>query len=133
MKKYLLDTNICIFFMKGKYGIDKRIEKVKQKNCFISEITAAELLYGSYHSNNPDKYVADTKKFLSFFTILPIFSSLETFAIQKSKLIGKGAIIDNFDLLIGATAIHNGMIMVTENVRHLSRLEGIVVENWVER
>lgn len=114
MKKYLLDTNICIFFMKGKYGIDKRIEKVKQKNCF-------------------DKYVADTKKFLSFFTILPIFSSLETFAIQKSKLIGKGAIIDNFDLLIGATAIHNGMIMVTENVRHLSRLEGIVVENWVER
>lgn len=46
MKRYLLDTNICIFYMKGKYDLLARLEKAGRCNCFISEITVAELLYG---------------------------------------------------------------------------------------
>lgn len=43
-----------------------------------------------------------------------------------------GDIIDEFDLLIGSTAIANEMILVTGNKRHFERLEGIILENWVE-
>jgi tRNA(fMet)-specific endonuclease VapC len=39
MKSYLLDTNICIYFLKGEFGIDKKIETVGMENCYISEIT----------------------------------------------------------------------------------------------
>ena len=45
----------------------------------------------------------------------------------------KGERIDDFDLLIGATAIANGLTMVTDNVRHLGRIPDIELENWVER
>lgn len=46
MKKYLLDTNICIFLLRGKYYIDEKIDAVGGlENCFISEITVAELKY----------------------------------------------------------------------------------------
>lgn len=47
MKKYLLDTNICVFFLRGKYDIDQRIKQVGWDNCYISEITVAELKYGT--------------------------------------------------------------------------------------
>lgn len=47
MKKYLLDTNICIFLLRGKYEVDKKINAVGLDNYYISEITVAELKYGA--------------------------------------------------------------------------------------
>lgn len=46
MKKYLLDTNICVHFLRGKYNLLDRIREVGLENCCISEITYAELLCG---------------------------------------------------------------------------------------
>jgi tRNA(fMet)-specific endonuclease VapC len=39
-------------------------------------------------------------------------------------------LIDDFDILIGSTAIANDMIMVTNNVSHLGRLDNITIEDW---
>ena len=41
--------------------------------------------------------------------------------------------IEDYDLLIGCTAVANGMIMVTDNTKHFSRIDGIQLENWVDR
>ena len=38
-RKYMLDTNVCIFFLQGKYGIKEKIQLIDRKNCCISEIT----------------------------------------------------------------------------------------------
>jgi tRNA(fMet)-specific endonuclease VapC len=45
----------------------------------------------------------------------------------------KGTIVDDFDLLIGSTAICNNMTVVTENLKHLGRIDGISIENWINR
>ena len=37
---------------------------------------------------------------------------------------------DEFDLLIGVTAIENKLILVTDNVKDFQYLEGIKIENW---
>jgi len=55
MVNYLLDTNICIYFLRGKEGIDVKINKIGAENCFISEITVAELLYGVEYSSKNEK------------------------------------------------------------------------------
>ena len=47
MKRYLLDTNICVHFMRQKFGVDEHIEKVGWEHCCISEVTVAELLFGA--------------------------------------------------------------------------------------
>lgn len=60
-------------------------------------------------------------------------SILETFAEAKASLRKQGLLVDDFDLLIGSTAKHNNMIMVSENEKHLSRIPHIKIENWVER
>lgn len=52
---YLLDTNICIYFLKGMYNLDRKIANVGEGNCFISEMTVAELKYGVENSKTPEK------------------------------------------------------------------------------
>jgi len=46
LKQFLLDTNICIYFIKGLYELKSKFEDVGPENCFISEITLAELKFG---------------------------------------------------------------------------------------
>ena len=133
MKGYLLDTNICIFYMKGKYQLIEKIKKVGQNNCYISEITVAELLFGAARSNNKEKHLKEVTDFIEQFKIFPIYDALLTFADKKAELCAKGQLIDDFDILIGVTAIHNELVMVTENVKHLNHLSGIKIENWIVR
>lgn len=132
MKRYLLDTNICIFFLQGKFGLRDKIKSVGLANICISEITVAELLYGAYNSANFAKHIAEVNDIVSIFTVIPIFSSLEMYARQKAMLKRAGLIIDDFDILIGSTAVTNDMVLVSDNVRHLSRLEGVDIENWAK-
>lgn len=133
MKKYLLDTNICIYFLKGRYSINKKIEQVGVQNCFISEMTVAELKYGVENSKSKESLRKIVEAFVPKFTIIPVFNSLDIYAKEKARLRKSGFMIDDFDLLIGATAINHNMIMVTNNVAHLSRLENIIIEDWAAK
>lgn len=54
---YLLDTNICIHFFRGRFGVTERFEDANPENCAISEITLAELVYGAENSNNPKRII----------------------------------------------------------------------------
>ena len=130
MKRYLLDTNICIYFIKGLYRLDKKIEKVGEQNCFISEITVAELKYGVENSNTSETMRPIVEAFIPKFAIIPIFGALDIYAKEKASLRRRGLMVDDFDILIGATAIANDMTMVTNNVSHLGRLSGIDIEDW---
>ncbi len=131
-KKNLLDTNVCVFILQDKFNVANFVRKVGRKNCFVSEITIAELMYGSAYSQSP-KHAHDADKISEMFKVLPIYDSLPTYAETKAQLRRTGNLVDDFDLLIGATAVHNSLVMVTENVDHFSRIPGITIENWVER
>lgn len=133
MAKYLLDTNICVFIMRGKYNLDKKLVSVGIDNCCISEITLAELLYGAECSNRPAEVRNMVYQFCESFEIVPIINSLEEYARQKAELRKKGEMIDDFDMLIACGAISNGCVIVTDNTKHFERLSGISIQNWVER
>ena len=130
MKKYLLDTNICIYFIKGQYELNKIIAEVGEQNCFISEMTVAELKYGVENSKTVEAMRKIVEVFIPKFFVIPIYNSLDIYAKEKAKLRKQGMMIDDFDILIGATAVANNMVMVTNNVAHLSRLDNIVIEDW---
>ena len=55
MEKYLLDTNSCNFFLKGKYNLNEQFKQVGLLNCYISELTLAELKYGAECSDHIDE------------------------------------------------------------------------------
>jgi tRNA(fMet)-specific endonuclease VapC len=132
LKKYLLDTNICIYFIKGQFELDKKLKEVGEQNCFISEMTVAELKYGIENSRKPEELRAIIEAFIPKFFVVPIYSSLDVYAKEKAKLRKQGLMIDDFDILIGATSIINEMIMVTNNVDHFVRLDNIIIEDWTK-
>ena len=130
MKKYLLDTNICIYFLKGQFGLDDKINAVGPENCFISEITLAELKFGAEKSVQKEKNRQTLKKFERTFSTLPIYGALDIYAAEKARLQSKGKSLDEFDLLIGATAIAGNLILVTRNVSDFNRMNGIEIQDW---
>ena len=130
MKKYLLDTNICIYFLKGQFDLHQKIETAGTENCFVSEVTIAELKYGVENSTQISKNWKTLEKFQNKFTIIPIFTSLDIYAKEKARLRKKGKLLDDFDLLIGATAISNNLTLATRNVSDFDRLDGIKIEDW---
>ena len=132
MKKYLLDTNICVYFLNGKFNIEEKIDDAGFENCFISEITIAELKYGVEKSTYKERNRKAIELFQQKFDILPIFPVLDIYAKEKARLKVKGKILDDFDLLIGATVIFNNFSLVTKNVSDFIRLESIVIEDWTD-
>ena len=130
MKKYLLDTNICAYFLNGKFNLESKIDEVGFENCVVSEITIAELKYGVQKSTLKEKNRKILETFQAKFDIIPIFPSLDIYAKEKARLKTKGKILDDFDLLIGSTAIFNKFILVTKNVSDFDRLEDIEIEDW---
>lgn len=135
MVKYLLDTNICIHLFRNKYGIPSAIDRAGFENCAISELTKAELLIGEQIAASRGYKVDGTAlhRFFNKISIIPVSSAIELFAREKVRLMTEGTPLEDFDILIGCTAITNGLTMVSENTSHLSRLSGIRIENWVER
>ncbi|MFO7827097.1 MAG: type II toxin-antitoxin system VapC family toxin [Bacteroidales bacterium] len=129
----MLDTNICIYFLKGQFNIDKKLKSVGVENCFISEITVAELKFGAENSVQKEKNRKVIENFIDSIQILPIISCLDTYAKEKARLRKKGLTIDEFDLLIGSSSIENNMVLVTRNVKHFSRLKNCTIENWIDK
>jgi tRNA(fMet)-specific endonuclease VapC len=132
VKQYLLDTNICIYYLKGLYDLDKKFKAVKIENCFISEITLAELKFGVENSKNPEKNQKALDSFLTGIQIIPIFEAIDTYAKEKARLRKSGKTVDDFDLLIGCTAVAFDLTMVTNNTNHFQNIKNIKLDNWTK-
>ena len=61
-----------------------------------------------------------------------IYNSLDIYAKEKARLRKAGMVIDDFDLLIGSTAIAHKITLVTNNSAHFKRLKGIEMEDWTK-
>jgi tRNA(fMet)-specific endonuclease VapC len=132
--QYLLDTNICVYYLRGKFNLDKIFKKKGLSNCCISEMTVAELRYGAENSDNTAQSHLAVDTFVNGLTIIPIFGSIRRYAKEKVRLRRQGTPMhDEFDLLIGVTAIENQLTLITENTNDFKRLEGIEMENWIVR
>ena len=116
--------------MRWKFDMNRKIALAGINNCYLLEITVAELYYGAENSNNLQKTMRKTEEFVSLFHIVPFGESLHAFGREKAHLTSLGRKIENFDMAIGATALQHKMVMVTDNIDHMERIRDIEIENW---
>ena len=130
MARYILDTCTCIAMLKGNEDVQAKIKAVGFSNCFVSEITIAELYFGAEKSGRQSHF-RDVENILKLFKVLPITSALLQYAKSRWSLERIGMKIDTMDFFIGSTALCNKMILVTGNTKHFERLEGLKLDNWM--
>lgn len=126
----LLDTCACIEILKGNMNVYKIVEPLLPEQRLVSEITLAELLIGVELSNQKEVELQRVNDFLNFVTILPISNSIRRFAKEKVRLQKAGTPIEFFDLLIGVSAVENKLTLITDNIKHMARINDIEIENW---
>lgn len=130
MVKYLLDTCICISMFRNEGHVREKLLNVGLDNCYISEITIAELYFGVAKAENKKRKLEDIKRVQQMFKVIPAYSSFKEYGEIRHSLEHTGLRVDQFDLLIGATAIHHQMTLVTSNLKHFERMPGIKIESW---
>jgi len=130
--KYLLDTNTCIYIINRKppSAVD-RIRSKQPEDIAVSTVTIAELEYGVYRSQKIDQNRIALLEFLVPLTILDFDqAAAAVYGSIRSSLEARGTPIGPMDLLIAAQAMSHGLILVTNNGRELSRVDGLGIENW---
>lgn len=132
MKQYLLDTDVCIEIIKHNVRVLDKIESVCEDNCYVTDITVAELFYGAAKSGRSDHF-EDVEKILQSFDLKPLLPSLRLYGENKALLEDQGRMIGEFDLLIGSCAVFNGLIMVTSNLKHFDHIPDIRLEDWAQK
>ena len=132
MTGYLLDTDIVVFLFRRQKGIAKRLASVDPSQVYISEVTVAELEYGNYRSGRYEENREMLEHFLSCVNVVPFSEAISLYAKERYRLNSIGMGIEDFDLLIGCTAVAKDLVMVTNNVKHYSRIEGIKIDNWAK-
>lgn len=90
MAQYLLDTNVLISMFRNKGKVRKHILEVGFPNCYVSEISIAELFYGAAKGGRKQNF-EDVNNVLRQFEVLPIYSCLENYGHIKSFVGTPGA------------------------------------------
>lgn len=126
----LLDTCMCIELLKGNMNVFKKFMSHTKAQRFVSEFTIMELFVGVEKSTKGNIEELRVLNFLDNVTILPISNSIRRFAKEKVRLQKAGTPIEDFDLLIGVSAVENNLTLITDNVKHMVRINKINIENW---
>lgn len=128
--KYLLDTNVLIAMFRKQHGIREKILKAGIDNCLISEVTLAELKVGAYKTNDPRQW-REVRETSEAFDIVPVTATdFDLYARNRALIENMGTKIDSFDLLIGSSAVNNGLTIVTHNKKHFARIPNLHIVDW---
>ena len=129
MRKYLLDTNIISYYLKGFESLKEKItENIDLLS--ISTISYYEIVSG-LQSINAKRRITEFEKFCELIDIINLDkASISASCKIYSALKKSGKLIDDIDILIAGIALSNNLVMVTDNTGHFERIEGLKVENW---
>jgi tRNA(fMet)-specific endonuclease VapC len=130
----LIDASVLIQYERGRIDLESRHNGHEEEEFFLSVITASELLHGVHRardSQTRSRRAVFVESVLERFPILPIDLSTARIHSQLSAdLAAAGTLIGPHDLWLAATALAQGLALVTANLREFKRVPGLGVESW---
>lgn len=130
-KRYLLDTDICSYLIRENPL--SLLEKFKehQREIYVSSITVAEMLFGAAKKGS-EKLRTQIMRFMSLVQMVDWdFDAADSYAFIRNNLERIGLPVDNMDMMIAACALSKGFVLVSNNVRHFEKINGLDFETWL--
>lgn len=129
---YVLDTTVVSDYLRGDLQIKEKLSAISKTWIYITSVTKFEIEYGLVKKPELRHKLGKQLKLLySEVGDLPFNTEVVRVAATiKHNLISNGLTIGTADLMIGAIALHYEHTVVTSNVKHFNKIEGLDVENW---
>ncbi len=130
MANYCLDSNVIIDYLRGNENIIRHMDEARKAGNLLSicPIVYYEIVRG-FKIANASKQM---EKFMSLYQTLsnlPFDMKVVEKAVEIYAQTHKQMIEDN-DIYIAAISMVNDCTLVTSNIRHFSRVEGLKFVNW---
>ena len=131
--RFMLDTNVCIYMIKGKPPqVLSRLKDFSLGDVSVSCITVSELEYGVAKSSKPQQNRDALDAFLAPLEILPFNGeATHRYGQIRAYLEKEGKLIGGMDMLIAAHALSASITLVTNNTKEFGRIPELRLENWL--
>lgn len=134
MVSFLLDTDTCIYALKGDPNVLGQLMSKSKGDIAVSVIAEAELRTGAAKSSSPLKNLRHLENLLRPLELIEFTSAdAVVYAHIRAKLERAGTPIGPLDTLIAAQAISRQLTLVSNNEREFRRVHGLRFENWTRR
>lgn len=122
----LLDTDWAIDYLNRIPRTVRRVDALRSEGIAISIVSIAELYEGALNSNDPERDENLLVDFLRQYPTMHLDVAIcRIFGVERARLRAMGTPIQDMDLLIGATALHHDLTLLSNNRRHFQRLSGL--------
>jgi len=128
---YMLDTDTCSYAIKqNPASVIQAFWNHRNDEICISSVTYAELMYGAMRTGS-SKTPAAIRRFVAYVGIVNFDdAAAEEYARLRCSLEAKGTPISAADLMIASCAIARRAVLVTNNIKHFSRVPDLEIEKW---
>ena len=134
MKRGLLDTDILSYYLRGVPAV---VERAREYLSFFGALEFSIVSY--YEVLRGLEHIGASQKILDFEDLVAhsVVWTLDKPSVRMAALIcadlyRQGTPIDDVDVLIAGTALTHGLVVITHNVRHFSRIRGLEIEDWMD-
>ena len=123
---YIADSDWIIHALGGHQPAIAALNLLPARQISFSAVTIGEVYEGAFGSSNPQARIAQFNRLLMVYRVITVDAAImEQFAEIRSYLRRRGELIGDLDTIIGATALHYDLTVLTFNVRHLGRIPDI--------
>ena len=131
--RYMLDTNICSYVLRSRPAYVKaRLDEAGPGALAVSTVVLAELLFGAARHREAAAIRRDISDLVSRLEVLSWDEgAAEHYGDIRAALEKRGRPLGAMDMMIAAHARSMGATLVSNDVRHLERVEGLLVANWL--
>lgn len=128
----ILDTTFLVDVLRGDSDVAEQLEMVDETGTpFVSAITIMELAEGIRVADASEEEQAAVTELLADLNELPFDRDCASRAGElNADLVSAGNTVDETDVMIAATALVHGYPVLTRNVSHFDRIDGLAVRSY---
>lgn len=129
---FLLDTNVCIHLLNGRFtSIQDKFKEIAPSQIALCSVVKAELIFGARYSSKVEANLQLLNRFYAPLNSLPFDDrAAEEYGVIRADLTRQGKIIGPNDLLIASIAKAFDVTLVTNNTKEFSRITGLRLVDW---